>query len=557
MSGDGTVEEESTFTGSIMKYNPTTGLLKTKFADPGLFTRVWWGQDVPWSDLKNSWWSAKDALGDPKIQTYIPNLNFPKASTLALLGQPFPKPSTSDFDSLVVLWKGRFEIVNEGLYNITLNASTAGALLNISGETVIINDDGGAETLTSFKLSAGFHPIQVLWKAPPVDAEYPKAYITLRYSGPDTDGNSAVLSGVHFPFEMDKSMKKDASKMVKPGFGLIEYRLKDPYVAFDDTASGLPSLDDLLNASLLTPAVGARLKKLDLATHEEFVAKLKDKKFPRDKVILLAKGIIKIEDAGDYNFTLESDDGAQLYVDNEAVADTRLDELGELPSNNSDTGTVYLQHGWHLARVVWFENYTNASDPRVFPTGDAARDATNPTRPRGPQVLRLLYSGPDTGGDPSVIRGYYLKGVPAAGSLRGIKLSDGAEEDDGDDKIRERNWAAHFDQDWLSENKDKPWKKLDDADHKIEIDDPVEKIVSPYVDYDQGASDHEHTVVPEEVYDHPAPYDHDVVDIGGKGIKWNHAEADGSYLNTVIGKSVDWSDNWDATPKSVSDLTGR
>ena len=178
MSGDGTVEEESTFTGSIMKYNPTTGLLKTKFADPGLFTRVWWGQDVSWSDLKTSWWSAKDALGDPKIQTYIPNLNFPKASTLALLGQPFPKPSTSDFDSLVVLWKGRFEIVNEGLYNITLNASTAGALLNISGETVIINDDGGAETLTSFKLSAGFHPIQVLWKAPPVDAEYPKAYIS-------------------------------------------------------------------------------------------------------------------------------------------------------------------------------------------------------------------------------------------------------------------------------------------------------------------------------------------------------------------------------------------
>ena len=30
--------------------------------------------------------------------------------------------------------------------------------------------------------------------------------------------------------------------------------------------------------------------------------------------------------AGTYNFTLESDDGAQLYIDNDAVADTRLDE---------------------------------------------------------------------------------------------------------------------------------------------------------------------------------------------------------------------------------------
>jgi hypothetical protein len=31
--------------------------------------------------------------------------------------------------------------------------------------------------------------------------------------------------------------------------------------------------------------------------------------------------------AGVYNFTLESNDGAQLYIDNEAIADTRLDTL--------------------------------------------------------------------------------------------------------------------------------------------------------------------------------------------------------------------------------------
>jgi len=409
--------------------------------------------------------------------------------------------------------------------------------------------------LTDFKLGGGFHHIEVLWRAPDPDKN-PAAYITLKISGPDTDDTPVILSGVHFPFEMDEAVKKDSKKMVKKGFGVLEYRLKDPFLPFDDTASGLPSLDDFMNASLLTPAVGARLKRLDLANHEEFVAKMKDKKFPKDKAVLLAKGLVKIESSGTYNFTLESDDGAQLYIDNEAITDTRLDEKGELDYNNSASGEVYLQHGWHLARVVWFENFTNASDHRVFPTGDAARNADDPDRPRGSQVLRLLYSGPDTGGDPAILNGYYLKGVPAAGSLSGVKMSDGEEENEGGG-WKERNWADHFDQEWLSDNKNKPWRKYDDADHKIEIDDPADKIVSPYVKYDEGAKEHEHAEVPDEVYDHPAPYDHDVVDIGGKGIKWKHSEADGSYLKTVIGKSVDWSDNWEKTPKSVSDLTGR
>ncbi len=28
---------------------------------------------------------------------------------------------------------------------------------------------------------------------------------------------------------------------------------------------------------------------------------------------------------------------------------------GELPHNYSESGAVYLQHGWHLARIVWFQ----------------------------------------------------------------------------------------------------------------------------------------------------------------------------------------------------------
>jgi len=280
---------------------------------------------------------------------------------------------------------------------------------------------------------------------------------------------------------------------------------------------------------------------------------------------VLAQGLIRIEAAGEYNFTLESDDGAQLYVDNELVDDTRLDEAGELLHNNSASSVRYLQHGWHLARVVWFAN-TSANDagypePQGTPSPQeaaAARYAVDVDRQRDFQDLRLSYTGPDTGGAVKLVKGYYLKGVAGTGSLKGIKLADGTTGSDGDDRGgADRNWAADFDQDWLAVNKDKKWRTYDDADHKEEIDDHVDKIVSPYTEYDEGANDHEHAEVPDEVYERAPPYDHEVVDIGGKGIKWKHAEADGSYLGTVIGKSIDWSDNWDKTPKSVAGLTGR
>jgi hypothetical protein len=184
MSNTTPVAEESTFTGSMQKYNPTTGLLVTKYADPGFYMRVFWGTDVSWDDLKGPWDNAKTLLGDSKLQTYITSINFPRASTLsALIGPPVPKPGTSDFQTLVCVWKGRFEVVTGGLYNLTLKSSAAGSSLTISGETVIVNDDGGSETATDVKLSGGFHEIQVLWKAPGADRLNDPAYICKQRAG--------------------------------------------------------------------------------------------------------------------------------------------------------------------------------------------------------------------------------------------------------------------------------------------------------------------------------------------------------------------------------------
>lgn len=547
----------------MAKYNPVTGMLVTKYADPGFYTRAWWGKDVPFDVLAGSWDEAKKALGDSKATTFVTALNFPEEWTLeSMFDPPFPSKFDPDFGTLVCLWKGRFEIIQTGNYNFTLKSNANGAFMNISGTMVLMNSDGEDVVLENEKMASGFHRVEILWKAPAWNSTTgvlsEAGEISLEYSGPDTDGYSTPLAGVHFPHEMDEPVKKAAKDMVKKGFGITEYRLKEPFLPFADTNSGLPSQSDLLNKGLLSVDVGARVRTLDMANHEEFVAKLKDRTFPTNAVILQARGLIKIETRGLYNFTLESDDGSKLFVDNKVVADTRLDEQGELPHNNSVSGEVYLQHGWHTARIVWFQNSTDNDAGyagKVFPKGEAAAGAKDADRPRDSQVLRLLYSGPDTGGDSQLVKGFYLKGVASSGSLRGIKMSDGDEEDEGSD-FKEKNWASNFDQEWLSANKDKPWKKLDDADLKKEIYDPAAKIISPYVSYDEAANDHQHASIPDELYDHQA-YDHEVVDLGGKGIGWKHAEADGSYIYSVMGKPADWSDNWEKTPNSAADYSGR
>ncbi len=85
-------------------------------------------------------------------------------------------------------------------------------------------------------------------------------------------------------------------------------------VADNPTSPSLPYPPTHLSARLRAPRPPARLfclaadipaprlapaQRLDMATHEEFVAKLKDRKFPKDKAVLLATGIIKIESAGE------------------------------------------------------------------------------------------------------------------------------------------------------------------------------------------------------------------------------------------------------------------
>jgi hypothetical protein len=188
----------------------------------------------------------------------------------------------------------------------------------------------------------------------------------------------------------------------------------------------------------------------------------------------------------------------------------------------------------------------------------------------------IALSRPLAQGD-RLLFGYYKpKGF---GDIKGLKLKDGKtvkghllgySASKGKFK-KERSALERFDKKWLKDNKDKKWKKhdYDDEDWKKKIAKPAASIVKPWTDrrkmeYDYGHDPTKRLPVPDAVYTQDPPYDIDVVDIGGKGIKCNHKEGQiGDDVDTingekaVMGQKYSMPENgWDKTINSVPTRTG-
>jgi hypothetical protein len=104
---------------------------------------------------------------------------------------------------------------------------------------------------------------------------------------------------------------------------------------------------------------------------------------------------------------------------------------------------------------------------------------------------------------------------------------------------KERSPLEKFDEAWLKDNKDKDWKdhgKMFESDIAI----PSGNIIKPWTDYSKAAYEyghHKRLPVPDSVYTKNPAYDTNVVDIGGKGIAWDHAEGHiGDDIDTVNGE---------------------
>src|SRR5438552_2089447 len=61
-------------------------------------------------------------------------------------------------------------------------------------------------------------------------------------------------------------------------------------------------------------------------------------------------GVIKIETAGKYTFSTESDDGSQLFIDGKKVVDN-----GGVHASQEVSGSVELTAGNHEIRIEYFE----------------------------------------------------------------------------------------------------------------------------------------------------------------------------------------------------------
>ena len=72
----------------------------------------------------------------------------------------------------------------------------------------------------------------------------------------------------------------------------------------------------------------------------------------KDYFAYLFEGVIRIDETGLYKFSLRTNDGSDLYIDDVLVCNNNV-RVGYSTAN----GSVYLDKGLHRFRVSYFEGY--------------------------------------------------------------------------------------------------------------------------------------------------------------------------------------------------------
>jgi len=576
---------------SMVKYNDASGLLITRHYDFGLQMLLWWDADARYKVPELPGLFAPEATAVARtvhIESYS-DIQDMVAQQLgvgadavqadkdtALASVNFPAESTDGANDLIIVFKGTVFSSAAGEHEIFFD-SNAGGVLNVTdeatGETIqLINAAEGISSANITLASEGTANIYAYWKA--VDGVTPRMIIT--WKGPSTDGVEVPLEGRHWtdtgPGATPKGVLDDGD--VKHGWGCRFYY-------YESALTTLPNVTELLNT---VPNAAAKIDDINISSHQELWAiagEEGDEDIASYQVAAMCMGLVKINTAGDYQFDMTSDDGVGLTVDNIPV----LNQTGEVDPFTTTSENMKLLPGYHEVIVTFFMNGVQGNAAR--PAGAPADEYTPYEKQTGGQVLVAMYHGPDTGdtdAHPSAtpagpvmepadatglltwlpssmpggalnamllkafympkgfgdIKGLVLKnGKTVTGHLLGYSASKG--------KFRkERSPLLHFDEKWLADNKDKPWKKYNyKGKHwKEDISDPASAIIKPWTDYSKAAYAYGHDPtkrlpVPDSVYTQDPPYDMAVVDIGGKGIPWFHKEGHiGDDVDTINGESA-------------------
>lgn len=346
-------------------------------------------------------------------------------------------------DTFGVQITGQIDVPEDGAYSFTLGADD-GAMLFIDGQPVIDNDG-----LHSFKsetveveLEPGPHSIEVIyfenhgraglsleWDGPsldgpllvtPMDMEEAKSFegvalgteVTLEHADELVSIHIDGLPGGFMLTDGDKSATSGSDPVSLEGWDLSNLQITPP-LGFQGEVNAVVEGSDggLLKSiapvsfevvgsetALMPPMVetgfrveffeeDSRLRRLEDVDFDASpaatgvygaidFAKSRDSFWEdgaKDQFAVRATGDIEITEGGLYDFRLASDDGAKLFINGEEV----VDNDGLHGFRNRD-GDIALEPGVHEVEILYFEN-----------TGHAG--------------LRFEYSGPDTGGDMSIV----------------------------------------------------------------------------------------------------------------------------------------------------------
>ena len=371
-------------------------------------------------------------------------------------------------------------------------------------------------------------------------------------------------------------------------------------------AGVLPSLDAL---RALIPDAAAYLPYLIIPKVSDLSADIRawhnqpwnNANPPDGEVLAYCEGKINITQSGPYTFTAQSHAGVELNVDGvTVVAAEKRNASADGASNVSsapDTpqirqGDISLPRGFHdlrLGAILCVGNAcgrapgdpilrVSATSPNPAAAGNGTDDSANGTVASPLSSSVGVGPAPSVTGDasaPATAPGAAAPAASAAGGAVAPPAVPGYWENGGIGDLSklaeimykqmraatpyagERNPFRDFDGDFYAANKDHhftapPSSVQDDAD----LQDEVAKIIKPMTDntaaagaYAADGALHE---VPEGVYSKPAPYDSEVVDIGGKGIPWVHREANNDLDDdaAVIGKDYVFTP-WGKTIESV------
>lgn len=255
----------------------------------------------------------------PAVTKVVSNVNFPRTS----------KAWKNFFwkDNFAVRWTGVVLIREAGDYSFSIN-SDDGSKLFIDG-ALVADADGNHEMQEergTVTLTPGQHDIRVQYYEKDGDAG-----MVLKYQGADTKNHMVVVP----PEALQAVRAVQAADAVVAVSGLTEeifYFTQGPRISM---------------VTKMIPDIIQSVQTVNVpATHDNWVGSIANEDFA-----VRYSGFLLVEKEGEYEFSLTSDDGSMLYIDNSVLVDN--DGLHDM---SEKTGRRKLSTGRHALMLDYSQS---------------------------------------------------------------------------------------------------------------------------------------------------------------------------------------------------------